>query len=88
MQANLTEQGFWQLCPTGCRLQFLRRWLRVHWQEAARIGKPGLRPFIALWLCQLLMVCPLPPDSYAFYSICDESYHSMLSSLFHWQSVL
>ncbi|EIE23749.1 glycoside hydrolase [Coccomyxa subellipsoidea C-169] len=40
MTANLTEQGFLQLCSPDCRLSFLRRWLNVHLQECKRIGKP------------------------------------------------
>lgn len=39
MTANLTEQGFLQLCSPDCRLSFLRRWLNVHLQECKRIGE-------------------------------------------------
>lgn len=38
MQANLSEQGFLQLCSPACRLTFLRRWLSLHLQECTRIG--------------------------------------------------
>lgn len=38
MTANLTEQGFLQLCSPECRNTFLRRWLQVHLQECVRIG--------------------------------------------------
>ncbi|CAL8472233.1 g11775 [Coccomyxa elongata] len=40
MQANLSEQGFLQLCSPACRLTFLRHWLSLHLQECTRIGKP------------------------------------------------
>lgn len=39
VRANLTEQGFLQLCSPDCRLTFLRHWLGLHLQECARIGE-------------------------------------------------
>ena len=40
LQANQSASGTWQLCSLDCRMRFLRRWLRVHLEECARIGKP------------------------------------------------
>ena len=40
LQTNQSATGTWQLCSLACRMQFLRRWLRVHLQECARLGKP------------------------------------------------
>ena len=38
LQANLSQQGFYQLCSTDCRITFLRKWIQAHLQECARIG--------------------------------------------------
>ena len=39
LQANLTEQGFLQLCSPQCREIFLRHWIQLHLHECSRIGK-------------------------------------------------
>ncbi|CAL8471250.1 g10792 [Coccomyxa elongata] len=36
--ASLTDQGYWTLCSVDCRVQFLKRWLRVHFEEGAALG--------------------------------------------------
>ena len=38
LQANLSQQGFYQLCSTDCRISFLRKWIQAHLQECTRIG--------------------------------------------------
>ncbi len=38
VSAVLNDQGYWSLCSTDCRVKILRRWLRVHFEEADRIG--------------------------------------------------
>ncbi|EIE19597.1 glycoside hydrolase [Coccomyxa subellipsoidea C-169] len=40
VQATLTNLGYWTLCSVDCRVRFLKRWLRVHFEEGAAIGKP------------------------------------------------
>lgn len=47
ISAELNKKGYWSLCSTECRVQILRRWLRVHFEEAARIGTlPPSRVFL------------------------------------------
>lgn len=36
--ATLTDQGYWTLCSVDCRVKFLKRWLRVHFEEGAALG--------------------------------------------------
>ena len=50
LQANLSQQGFFQLCSTDCRITFLRKWIRAHLQECARIG--------AIWAHLLIKSLP------------------------------
>jgi hypothetical protein len=38
MTAVFNELGYWSLCSMDCRVKILRRWLRVHFEEAARLG--------------------------------------------------
>lgn len=39
MQASLTSLGYWSLCSIDCRIKFLKRWLRVHFEQGAALGE-------------------------------------------------
>ena len=40
LQANLGVQGYWALCSLKCKEQFLKNWLRLHFEVAAqRLGE-------------------------------------------------
>ena len=39
LMANLSSEGFLELCSSDCRLAFLRRWIRSHLEECKRIGQ-------------------------------------------------
>ena len=42
LQANLGVQGYWALCSLKCKEQFLKNWLRLHFEVAAqRLGEPN-----------------------------------------------
>ena len=38
VQASLSNLGYWSLCSLDCKVRFLKRWLRVHFEEGAAIG--------------------------------------------------
>ncbi|KAK9918089.1 hypothetical protein WJX75_001118 [Coccomyxa subellipsoidea] len=42
VQASLSNLGYWSLCSLDCKVKFLKRWLHVHFEEGAAIGKPVL----------------------------------------------
>ena len=45
LQANLSVQGYWALCSLKCKEQFLKNWLRLHFEVAAqRLGEPDADP--------------------------------------------
>ena len=41
LDAKLGVQGYWALCSLVCKQQFLKNWLRLHFEVAAqRLGEP------------------------------------------------
>ena len=67
LSAHQTEpSGMWTLCSQDCRLQFMRRWVRLHIQECARLGARLHRPVASVFraftpgcsACSPLQSCP------------------------------
>ncbi|CAL8471249.1 g10791 [Coccomyxa elongata] len=40
VQGTLTDIGYWTLCSTECRVKYIKRWLRVHFEQGQALGKP------------------------------------------------
>ncbi|BDA46635.1 Mannan endo-1,4-beta-mannosidase 2 [Coccomyxa sp. Obi] len=40
IRGTLTDLGYWTLCSTECRVKYIKRWLRVHFEQGQALGKP------------------------------------------------
>ena len=51
MTANLSSEGFLELCSHECRLSFMQDWIQLHLQEAARLGEARVfcQHLVFLW---------------------------------------
>ncbi len=44
VQGTLTDIGYWTLCSTECRVKYIKRWLRVHFEQGQVLGNMLLPP--------------------------------------------